>query len=287
MIPAQFSYTAPQTIGDAVHALGRAGEDAKVLAGGQSLLPLLRLRFAYPEELIDLNRVPELSGVREDGDHLRIGAMTTHAEVITDPLVNAHCPLISRATATVADRAVRHRGTFGGSLAHGDPAGDLPAVAVALDAQLIVQGPAGERTIDASEFFVDYLTTALDPDEILVGVRVPKLTDWGVHYEKFSRTAQAWAIVGVAAAVRVSDGHVRQARVGLTNMGPTPVRARGVESAIQGAPATSEALRGAADRATDGTEPPNDLHGQADYRRHLARELTARALATAMGTSSP
>jgi len=283
MIPAEFTYSAPETLDAAVEALRAAGSDGMALAGGQSLMPLLRLRLAYPEALVDLGRVPELSGVRDDGDHMRIGAMTTYADIVADPLVRASCPLLAQTAATVGDPAIRHRGTVGGSLAHADPAGDLPAVAVALDAELVLQGPSGTRAVAAADFFVDYLSTTRGPDELLVAVRVPKLAGWGTHYEKFSRTAQAWAIVGVAAAVKVTGGTVEQARVGLTNMGPTPVRARGVESAVQGVPATREALRAAAAHADDGTQPPSDLHGQEDYRRHLARELTERALAAAAG----
>ncbi|MQA83282.1 MAG: xanthine dehydrogenase family protein subunit M [Streptosporangiales bacterium] len=281
MIPAQFEYTAPTTVDEAVSALAQGGEEAKVLAGGQSLMPLLRLRLAYPELLVDLNRVAELRGVRDEGDSLVIGAMTTHHTVVRDPLVNQHCALIALATATVADPAVRHRGTFGGSLAHADPAGDLPAVTVALDAEMIATGPNGQRTIPAGEFFADYLTSTLQPGEILVGVRVPKLAGWGFHYEKFNRVAQAWAVVGVAAAVRRANGNIAEARVGLTNMGATPVRARAVESAVQGTQAAPAALHEAASQAAEGTHPPSDLHGQADYRRHLAQVLTGRALAAA------
>lgn len=283
MIPAEFSYSAPGSLDSAVEALRTAGSDGMALAGGQSLMPLLRLRLAYPEALVDLGRVPELSGVRDDGDHVRIGAMTTYADILADPLVRTHCPLITQTAATVGDPAIRHRGTIGGSMAHADPAGDLPAVAAALDAELILQGPGGTRAVAAADFFVDYLSTTRGPDELLVAVRVPKLTDWGTHYEKFNRTAQAWAIVAVAAAVKVTGGTVQEARIGLANMGPTPVRARGVESAVQGIPATREALREAAARADEGTQPPSDLHGQEDYRRHLARELTGRALAAAAG----
>ena len=281
MIPASFEYVRPSTLDEAVSALAQGGEDAKVLAGGQSLMPLLRLRLAFPELLIDLNRVAELRGVRDEGDSLLIGAMTTHHDVARDPLLNEHCPLVSLATTKVADPAVRHRGTFGGSLAHADPASDLPAVAVALDAEMIATGPNGQRGIPAGEFFTDYLTSSLRPGEILTGIRVPKLSGWGVHYEKFHRVAQAWAIVGVAAAVRRDNGSIAEARVGLTNMGATPVRARGVESAVGGAQATKEGLREAAGMAAEGTDPPSDLHGQADYRRHLAQVLTARALAAA------
>ncbi|RSN60170.1 MULTISPECIES: FAD binding domain-containing protein [Actinomadura] len=282
MIPASFGYTRPATVGDAVAALADAGEDAKVLAGGQSLMPLLRMRLAFPETLIDLDRVDGLREIRDDGNALVIGAMATHHQVIRDPLVRAHAPLLVRATETVADPAVRHRGTFGGALAHADPAGDLPAVALALDAVLLARSSRGEREIPAAEFFVDWMTSALEPDELLTGVRVPKLGDgWGVHYEKFHRTAQAWAIVGVACAVRRANGTVEEARVALTNVGPAPVRASAVERAAAGRPAAADALRAAAEPAADGIDPPGDLHGSAEYRAHLARVLTARALAAA------
>ena len=282
MIPAEFGYVRPGSLDEAVTALADAGEDAKVLAGGQSLLPLMRLRLAYPETLVDLGEVAELGEIRDEGDSLLIGAMATHDQVLHDPLVIAHAPLLARATATVADPAVRHRGTFGGSLAHADPAGDLPAVALALDAVFLARSARGTREVPAAEFFVDLLTSALEPDELLTGVRVPKLGDgWSCHYEKFHRTAQAWAIVGVACAVRRSNGSVAEARVALTNMGPAPVRATAVESAVAGGPASQEAFRSAAEAAAEGTDPPADLHGSADYRRHLARVLTARALAAA------
>ena len=284
MIPAKFSYVRPASVGDAVSALADGGEDAKVIAGGQSLLPLLRLRFAYPELLVDIGGLDELRGVTDRGDHLIIGARTTHYQVVHDPLIAEHCGLLAEAARTVADPAVRHRGTLGGSLAHADPAGDLPAVILALDAAMIVTGPAGQREIPAGEFFVDYLTSALGPGELLTGIRVPKLgTDWGYRYEKFHRTAQAWAIVGVAALVRRSNGQVAEARVGLTNMGSVPVRATAVEVAAAGAQASSDALRAAAAAAAEGTQPPADLHGAPDYRRHLARVLTGRALEAAAG----
>ncbi len=284
MIPAKFDYVRPSSVGDAVSALAGGGEDAKVIAGGQSLLPLLRLRLAFPELLVDIAGLDELRGVTDVGDHLLIGARTTHYQVVHDPLIAEHCGLLAEAAATVADPAVRHRGTLGGSLAHADPAGDLPAVVLALNATLIATGPAGARQIPAAEFFVDYLTTALEPGEILTGIRVPKLgSDWGYRYEKFHRTAQAWAIVGVAALVRRSDGQVAEARVGLTNMGPVPIRAAAVETAAAGAQASSEALRAAAAGADEGTQPPADLHGAPDYRRHLARVLTGRALEAAAG----
>jgi aerobic carbon-monoxide dehydrogenase medium subunit len=283
MIPAKFDYMRPTSLDEAVHVLGNAGDDAKVIAGGQSLMPLLRLRLAYPSLLVDVGGLDELRGVRDEGDSLLIGARTTHYQLVNDPLIAEHCGLLGDAAATVADPAVRHRGTIGGSLAHGDPAGDLPAVTLALDATFTARGPAGDRDIASADFFVDYLTTALRPAEILTGIRVPKLDGWGYHYEKFHRTAQAWAIVGVAALTKRSNGQVTEARIGLTNMGPVPVRATAAEAAAAGAEASRDALRAAATRADEGTQPPSDLHGAPDYRRHLARVLTGRALAAAAG----
>jgi aerobic carbon-monoxide dehydrogenase medium subunit len=284
MIPAKFDYVRPGSVADAVRALAGGGEDAKVIAGGQSLLPLLRLRLAYPELLVDVGGLAELRGVTDAGDALLIGAATTHYQLVNDPLVAEHCGLLAEAAGTVADPAVRHRGTLGGALAHADPAGDLPAVAAALEVTLIARGPGGDREIAAPDFFVDYLTTSLQPDEILTGIRVPKLgPGWGYRYEKFHRTAQSWATVGVAALARRSNGTVAEARIGLTNMGPVPVRATAAENAVAGAQASRDALRAAAASADEGTEPPADLHGAPDYRRHLARVLTGRALAAAAG----
>jgi aerobic carbon-monoxide dehydrogenase medium subunit len=283
MIPAAFDYVAPATVDDAVRSLAEAGEDAKVLAGGQSLLPVLRMRLAAPTKLIDLGRIPEMRGIREDGDSLVIGAMTTHYEVQRDPMVREHALLLAMATDKVADPQVRHRGTFGGSLAHADPASDLPAPALALDAVFVVSGMDGRRSIPAAEFFVDYFTTALRPGEILVEVRVPKYTGWSAHYEKFNRVAQAWSIVGVAAAIRTDGGAIAEARVGLTNMAATPVRARGVEEALIGQPATPEVIRAAAEHAADGTNPTADGNGDVEYRQHLAKVLTGRAVAAAAG----
>jgi carbon-monoxide dehydrogenase medium subunit len=285
VIPAAFDYVRPESVEQAVSALAERGDEAKVLAGGQSLLPLMRLRLATPEVVVDVGRLADLRGVREDGDALVIGALTTHHEVMNDELVRQHAPLLAETTGTVADPAVRHRGTFGGSLAHADPAGDLPAAALALGAEMVAQGPNGRRSIPAAEFFVDYLETALAPDELLVEVRVPKLgSGWGFRYEKLHRVAQAWAIVGVAAAVRRDDGSIAEARIGLTNMGPTPLRAAAVEQALAGGDLSNEAvLTQAAERAAEGTSPPSDLSGQADYRQHLARVLTRRAVRAAAG----
>ncbi|GAA1678113.1 xanthine dehydrogenase family protein subunit M [Fodinicola feengrottensis] len=283
MIPAAFEYVAPSTVDEAVQALVAAGEDAKVLGGGQSLLPVLRMRLAAPEMVVDLGKIEELRGIREDGDALVVGAMTTHYEVDRSPLIAEHARLIGAATATVADPQVRHRGTFGGALAHADPAGDLLAPALAVEAEMVIAGPDGRRTVPAAEFFVDYFTTALAADEILVEIRLPKLTGWGAHYEKFNRVAQAWSIVAVGAAVRVEGDTIAQARVGLTNMASTPVRATAVENALVGQPATVESIRAAAEHAAEGTSPGTDSNADADYRQHLARVLTGRALVAAAG----
>jgi aerobic carbon-monoxide dehydrogenase medium subunit len=288
MIPASFDYVRPSTVDEAVAALGAAGEDGKVLAGGQSLLPLLRLRLAYPSTLVDIGRIDGLRGIRRDGDHVVIGAMTTHHDVIHDPVIRAHCPLLAQATGTVADPAVRHRGTLGGSLSHADPAGDLPAVALALGAEMVIAGAGGQRrTVPATEFFSDYLETAIEPGEVLVEVRVPALgPGWGGHYEKFNRVAQAWAVVGVAALVRRDGDTIAEARIGLTNMGPTPLRASAVEQALAGAAVANGDIPAATEHAADDTEPPGDLSGQPDYRRHLARVLTRRAVQRAVTAAS-
>jgi carbon-monoxide dehydrogenase medium subunit len=284
MIPAPFAYARPSTVDEALQAVASGGEDVKILAGGQSLIPVMRLRLAAPETVVDLNRVAELRGVREEGDAIVIGAMTTHSDVISDPLIARYAPLIAEATETVADRQVRHRGTFGGALAHADPAGDLPAVALALDAEFVIAGLGGRRTVPAADFFVDYLTTALEEGELLVEIRIPKLEGtWGMHYEKFNRVAQAWSIVAVAAVVRSEGGRIAEARIGLTNMGPTPLRARAVEAALVDVEASPEAIAAAAGHAAEGTSPSSDLNAQADYRQHLASVLTRRAVTVAAG----
>jgi aerobic carbon-monoxide dehydrogenase medium subunit len=284
VIPAAFDYVRPTSIDEAVSALGGAGDDGKVLAGGQSLLPVLRLRLAAPRLLVDLAGIDELRGVRDDGDAIVIGAMTTHDDVMKHPLVLQHAPLIAQATATVGDRQVRHVGTFGGSLAHADPAGDLPTVALTLDAELVIAGASGTRRVAVADFFVDYLTTTLEPGEVLTAVRIPKLGDgWSTHYEKFNRVAQAWSVVGVAAAVKRSNGSIADAHVGLANMGTTPLRARAVEAALAGGDASAESVQAASAHAAEGTSPPSDLSGAADYRRHLAEVLTRRAVTTAAG----
>jgi carbon-monoxide dehydrogenase medium subunit len=283
VIPAKFDYVRPSSVDEAVAALAQGGEDAKVLAGGQSLLPVLRLRLAAPSVLVDLGGIAELRGVRDEGDRIAIGAMTPHHDVLNDELVREHVALLAKATATVADPQIRHMGTLGGALAHADPAGDLGSVAVALDAEFVIAGSSGRRTVPASEFFTDYFTTAIGEDEVLTEVRFPRYTGWGSHYEKFSRTAQSWSMVAVAAALRVEGGTIAEARVGLANMGSTPIRASGVEQALVGQPANAESVRAAAAHATDGTSAPSDGDAAAAYREHLATVLTGRAVLGAAG----
>jgi carbon-monoxide dehydrogenase medium subunit len=283
VIPAKFDYVAPQSLAEALTALGSDSDEIKVLAGGQSLLPVLRLRLAAPTLLVDLGQIDELRGVSDDGDAIVIGAMTTHDEVASNPLIAEHASVLSKTARTVADPQVRHRGTLGGALVHADPAGDLPAPILALDAELVVAGPAGERTVAAADFFQDIFTTAVGEDEILTRIRIPKHTGWGGHYEKFNRIAQAWSIVGVAANVRSDGGTIAAAKVALTNMGSTALRATAVEAALVGQPATEDAVRAAAASAADGASPPSDSNGDADYRRHLATVLTRRAVLAAAG----
>ena len=283
MIPAAFDYTAPETVADALAALGSNSEEIKVMAGGQSLIPVLRLRLAAPTLIVDIGRIAELHGVSDDGDALVIGALTTHDDVVHDPMIAEHAALLAKAAETIGDPQVRHRGTFGGALAHADPAGDMPAAAVALDAEMEVVGPDGSRMVPASEFFTDLFTTALGEKELLTRIRVPKHTGWGSHYEKFTRVAQQWSIVGVAATVWAEGGTIAEAKVALTNMGSTPIRATAVEQALVGQPATDEAVRAAAQHATDDTNPPTDANGDADYRRHLSTVLTRRAVLAAAG----
>ena len=283
MIPSAFDYQAPTTLDEALAALAAAGDEGKVIAGGQSLLPVMRLRLAAPEMVIDLGRITELKGVRDDGDAIVIGAMTPHHVVATDPLVAEHAALIAKATETVADPQVRHRGTFGGALVHADPAGDLHAPALALDAEFEIAGSGGRRTVPAAEFYVDLFTTAVGEDEILTSVRVPKTTGWGTDYQKFTRVKQQWSIVGVAAAVRVEGDSIAEARIGLTNMGSTPIRATSVEQALAGCALDEAAIAAATVSAGEGTDPPTDTNGDAAYRRHLAGVLTARAVSMAGG----
>lgn len=283
MIPSQFDYVAPQTVEEALAALAEHGDDAKVMAGGQSLLPILRLRMNTPETVIDLGRIPELREITDDGDAIVIGAMATHDEARKHALVGEHARLLSVTLAEVADPQIRHRGTVGGALVHADPAGDVGTAALALDAQMVVVGPNGSRTVAAEDFFVGLFTSAVGEDELLTQIRIPKHTGWGAHYEKFVRLVHQWSIVAVAATLKVEGGSIADARVALTNMGATPLRARSVEQALIGQAPTADAVREAAAKAAEGTEPPSDLNGGADYRQHLAGVLTRRAVLAAAG----
>jgi aerobic carbon-monoxide dehydrogenase medium subunit len=278
VIPAEFDYAAPESLDEAIAALGQGGEDAKLLAGGHSLLPLMKLRLAFPTLLVDLRRVPGLTGIERDNGSVRVGAMTTHHQVATGGL-----GLASAAAATIADQQVRNRGTIGGSLAHGDPASDLPAVLLATEGSVTARGSTGERTIAAADLFQDYLTTALAHDEVITDVRLPSLQGYGFGYQKFTRRAEDWAMVGVCALVsRAPDGTCDDVRIGLTHMGATPLRAGAVEDALRGSSLDDAAIAGAAEHAADGTDPPGDLNATPDYKRHLARVLTRRALEEAV-----
>lgn len=268
MIPAPFEYMRAESADAALAALAEHGDEAKLLAGGMSLLPLMKLRLATPTVLVDVGRLRELSYIRDSGDHVAIGALTRHRDLEVSDLLAAECAPLRAVAAEVGDNQVRHRGTLGGSVAHGDPASDLPAALLALDATFAVRGPGGEREVAAAEFFHGFLETALAPDELVTEIRVPKLAGARFSYQKFNRRAQDWAIVG-ALAVRNGD-----ARVALVNMGGTPLRARGVEEAL----AAGSAVADAAERAAEGTEPPADLNATPEFREHLARVLVRRAL---------
>jgi carbon-monoxide dehydrogenase medium subunit len=274
MIPAAFGYEPAESVDHALSLLAQ-NADAKLLAGGHSLLPAMKLRLARPALLVDVGRLGELAYVREQGDAVAIGALTRHADVAASDVVREHCPIVSFTAAQVGDPQVRHRGTIGGSLAHGDPASDLPAVVLALAGTLVARGPAGERTIPASDFFTGVFETALTPNEMLVEVRVPKLGGGvGWSYVKMSRRAQDWATVAVAAVVERSNGSLAGASIGLANMGGTALRARAAEQAI----ADGGSIEDASALIVDGTEPPSDTSASSEFRKHLARVLGRRAL---------
>lgn len=281
MIPLAFDYEVAESVDHAIELLGQHGDEAKLLAGGHSLLPIMKLRLAAPTVLIDLGRIEDLNYVRDEGDHLAIGAMTRHTDMERDATLKEHCGLITYTASLVGDPQVRHRGTIGGSISHGDAASDLPSALLALDASFLVKGPDSERTVAAGDFFEDYLQTTLAPDEVLTEIRVPKLGGAGWSYKKFNRRAQDWAVVGVAAVVERSNGSIGSARIGLTNMGSTPLRATAAEDALSGADPSSVA--GATSSADEGTSPSSDIAASEEYRRHLARVLCRRAVEEALG----
>jgi aerobic carbon-monoxide dehydrogenase medium subunit len=275
MIPPAFEYAAPDSLAEAIRLLDEGGEDAKLLAGGHSLIPLMKLRLAAPSLLVDLRRVDGLRGIDKANGGWRIGAMTRHVDL----QVHEELGLVSVAARSIADQQVRNRGTIGGSLAHGDPASDLPAVLVAAEGSVTVQGSGGEREIAAADLFQDYLTTAIAPGEVMTSVSVPIGAGWGFGYEKFNRRVEDWAMVGVCALVRkAADGSCEDVRVGLTNMGSTPLRATATEEALRGGGLDADAIARAAELAAEGTDPPADLNASSDYKRNLSRVLTGRAL---------
>ena len=284
MIPPEFDYAAPESLEDALRALAEGGEDAKVLAGGHSLLPLMKLRLAAPTLLVDLRKVPGLRGAQREDGQWRIGAMTRHADLQD----NADLGVVQKAASLIADQQVRNRGTIGGSIAHGDPASDLPTVLLALDGTVTVTGQGGgTREVAAADMFQDYLTTAVGPGEILTEIRLPSMDGYGHGYEKFNRRAEDWAMVGVVALVKkAGDGSCEDVRIGLTHMGSTPLRAGAAEDALRGKGLDAQSIASAAEQAAEGTEPPGDLNATPDYKRHLARVLTRRALEQAAGVSS-
>ena len=278
MIPPAFEYAAPDSLAEAIRLLDEGGEDAKLLAGGHSLIPLMKLRLAFPTLLVDLRRVDGLRGIQRANGGWRFGSMTRHVDL----QVHDELGLVSVAARSIADQQVRNRGTIGGSLAHGDPASDLPAVLVAAEGSVTVQGSGGEREIAAADLFQDYLTTGIAPGEVMTSVSVPIGAGWGFGYQKFNRRVEDWAMVGVCALVRkAADGSCEDVRVGLTNMGSTPLRATATEQALRGGGLDSASIVAAAQQAAEGTNPPSDLNASSDYKRHLAQVLTARALEAA------
>jgi len=284
VIPAKFDYLAPTSVEEALAALAEHGDEAKVIAGGQSLLPVLRMRLNAPEVLVDIGGIDALRQVTDEGDNVLIGAMVPYYELLANDTVKSSLSLLHKAIGEVADPQIRHRGTLGGALVHADPAGDCGAPVLALDGELVIQGSGGERTVAATDFFEGLFTTAVGEDELLTGIRLRKYDGWGSHYEKFVRVAHQWPIVAVAAAVRMDGGSIGEARIGLVNMGGIPLRASATEQALVGKAATEDGVREACGLAAEGTTPPSDLNGDSDYRKHLATVLTRRAvLAAAQG----
>jgi carbon-monoxide dehydrogenase medium subunit len=280
VIPARFDYDVAESVDHAIELLGAGGGDAKLLAGGHSLIPALKLRIARPAKLVDIGRLSDLAYVRDGGTHVAIGALTRHATVAADDTLAEHCPIVPFTAGQIGDPQVRHCGTLGGTLAHGDPASDMPAVMLALGADLVARGKGGERVISATDFFTGVFETALAPDEVLVEARVPKLAaSTGWSYMKASRRAQDWATVGVAALVHRDNGSIAGASIGLVNMGGTPLRAKAAEDALAGGTSAADAAM----LVTDGAQPPSDHAGSSEYRAHLAQVMARRALEQALG----
>ncbi len=282
MIPPRFEYHAPRSISEAVVLLGQLGSEAKLLAGGHSLLPMMKLRFAEPAHLIDINRIPELRGIREEGSTIVIGAMTVERELITSPIVKAKVPLLSDAAKLIADPQVRNRGTLGGDIAHGDPGNDHPAISIAVEASFVLEGPKGRRTVAADGFFLGTYMTLLEENEVMCEIRVPAFTQGtGWAYEKLKRKTGDWATAGCAVVMRKSGGTVSHVRIALTNVAPTALRAEAAENALIGKAFTPEAVQAAADAAIAICDPAEDLRGDAEYKTAMAGEMVKRALAKA------
>jgi aerobic carbon-monoxide dehydrogenase medium subunit len=283
MIPAQFEYQAPTSVDAAIKALSSLGDRGKVVAGGHSLIPIMKLRLAQPEVLVDIGRIGELRYARVDGDRLALGALATHSDVIRSGPVKESAPLLAETASHIGDQQVRNRGTIGGALAHADPAADYPAAILALDAEIVAQGPGGRRTVKATDFFTGMLETALAPDELLVEVRVPvQGKGSGATYLKMANKASHYAVVGVAAVVRVDGGKLASLAVGITGAGSRPTRATAVEQALTGQAPTAEAVAKAAEAAAEGVDLLSDIHGSSDYRAHIARVYTRRAIEEAV-----
>jgi carbon-monoxide dehydrogenase medium subunit len=280
MIPQSFEYHVPRTVAEAARLAAEFGGDGKILAGGHSLVPMMRLRLATPKHLVDITRIPDLAHIAEEGGKIQIGALTTHYQIESSELLKLRCPLLPETAREIGDPQVRNRGTLGGSLAHSDPAADWPGAILAVDAEIHAVGLNGERWIAAQDFFVDILTTALEPGEILTGVRVPLLPDHaGDAYVKLHQPASGFAIVGVGARVVLDgQGSVQHVSVGITGIGPKTYRATGVELALRGKSPTARHLQDASAHAADGVEANSDLYASAEYRAHLARVYTRRAL---------
>jgi carbon-monoxide dehydrogenase medium subunit len=279
MIPAEFDYEAPETLDEAIRMLDENGDEAKLLAGGHSLLPLMKLRLAAPALLIDLRKIPGLHGIQGEDSYWRIGAMTPHANLERF----SELGLLSKVAGTIADPQVRARGTIGGSLAHGDPASDLPAILLIGEGSVTLQGSGGQRTVAASELFHDYLETAVEPGEVLTEVRIPTFDGYGFSYQKFNRRSEDWAMVAVSTLLKKTGEECEDVRVGLTNMGSVPLRANAVEEALRGQPLNADSIAKAAEQAAEGADPPADLNASSEYKRHLAKVLCRRGLMEAAG----
>ncbi len=285
MIPSSFEYFAPASLNEALKLLSAYKDDAKILAGGQSLVPLMKLRLAKPTHVIDLNRIPDLNYVRADGDSIRIGALTTHTEIENSEIIKKDCSLLAQAAATIGDVQVRNQGTIGGSLAHSDPTADLPAAILALDAEMKASGPSGERWIKAEAFFIGFLTSSLEPDEILTEIKVPVWRKSKTAYMKAAQRSSGFAVVGVAVRLELEqNGICKDIAIGMTGVGDKPYRARGAEAILRGKKLEEPLFEQAAFKVTDGVDPLEDINGSKEYRSHLARVYTVRAIRAAMAS---